>query len=132
MAEYIEFTDQAPTTTELEEKYGMFVEQMYLSFDRRSAYFRFTEAEQEAQDYMKKAENVRAFDPILAFNVEEKELNTEILPELEKAALEFATKYVLGTETGDSAWENWKEKAKKLGADKLTDNYNSAQKRISK
>lgn len=129
MAEYIEFPDHAPTINELEEKYGMFMEQMYLSFDRRSTYFRFTEAEQEAQDYMKNPDHVRKADPILAFTPEEKEENTELKAKLITAGKEFATRYVLGGKNSDADWNEWKEKAKSIGADKLIENYTAAQKR---
>ena len=129
MADYIEFPDTIPAINQLEEKYGMFIEQMYLSFDRRSSYFEFTEAEKEAQDYMKDESHVRPMDPILAFNAEEKEANTEIAAALISAGKEFATQYVLGGKNTDADWNAWKEKAKSLGADKLIANSMAAQKR---
>lgn len=132
MADYVEFPDHIPSINELEEKYGMFIEQVYLSFDRRSSYFEFTPAEQEAQDFMKDPAHVRPFDPVLSFTAEEKEENNDILADLMTAGKEFATQYVLGTNTGDAAWEAWKNKAKALGADKLVENYKAAYARMSK
>jgi len=129
MADYIEFPDTIPTINQLEEKYGMFMEQMYLSFDRRSSYFEFTEAEKEAQDYMKDESHVRKMDPILAFTPEEKKSNTDILAELITAGKEFSTQYILGGKNTDADWNAWKEKAKALGADKLIENYTAAQAR---
>ena len=42
---------------------------------------------------------------------------------------EFSTKYVLGSETGDAAWEKWLKQAEDLGATKLIEVYNQAQAR---
>ncbi len=122
-AEYIEFPGKIPTINELEEKYGMFVEQMYLSFDRRSSYFQFTKEEQEAQDYMLDENHVRAFDPILTFTAEDQERCNEINSELNKAAKEFSVKYVLGNES----WDDWLKKAEKLGASELIKIHNDTQ-----
>ena len=128
MAKYLEF-DHTPSSSELSEKYGMFLEGMYLSFDRRSAYFQFTEREQEAQDFAKDPAHISPTDPILAFTPEEQKILTEYSSNLDKAGREFATKYILGTETGDAAWKAWVERAKKDGADAIIKIYNDAQKR---
>lgn len=129
MADYIEF-DHQPTINELEEKYGMFVEQVYLSFDRRSTYFNFTEAEKEAMAYVADPNHVRPLAPTLTYTEEEKDARRGKVSELNKAAEEFAAKYVLGTETGDEAWENWLKKAESLGVKELTEITNAAQKRF--
>ena len=127
MAKYIGF-DKTPSTTELEGKYGMFLEGLYLSFDRRSAYFNFTQREQEAQDFAKDPKNLTPIDPILQFTEEEKEVINEYQLNLEKAGKEFATKYVLG----NASWDEWVKKAKSLGADKIIEIYNAAQARYDK
>ncbi len=131
MAEYIEF-DKKPTTSELQEKYGMFMEGIYLGFDRRSAYFNFSEREQEAQDFAKDSAHVSPIDPILQFTAEEKETINKYTTQLETAGKEFATKYILGTATGETAWKEWINKAEQLGANKIADIYNAAQKRYDK
>ena len=129
MAKYLEF-DKIPSSSELGEKYGMFLEGVYLSFDRRSAYFNFTEREQEAQDFAKDPAHISPMDPVLQFTPEEKETINEYQTELETAGKEFATKYILGTESGDAVWNAWVEKAKSLGCDEITDIYNEAQKKL--
>jgi len=128
MAEYLEF-DETPSSSDLAAKYGMFLEGVYLSFDRRSAYFNFSEREQEAQDFAKDPAHLSPTDPILQFTAEEKEIINKYTAELDTAGREFATKYILGTSTGDAAWKEWLEKAEKLGAGEIVKVYNDAQKR---
>ena len=111
----------------LEEKYGCWVEGMYLRADKRSVYFNFTEKEQEAQDMMKG--KMEPLDPMLKFTDEENKTKADLYPELYKAAVEFSTQYVLTKSYGDKEWQDWLEKAKKLGVDKYIDLYNQAQKR---
>ena len=133
-ARYLDFSyegDDTPDMNNLEMKYGMFVEGMYLKFDRRSSYFQFTEKEQEAQDFAKDPAHIDPLDPVLSFTNEEKDVVNDCLSKLETAGKEFATKYVLGTETGDAAWNAWVQKANTLGAQKLADIYNEAQKRYA-
>ena len=128
MAEYLEF-ETKPSSSDLGTKYGMFLEGMYLSFDRRSTYFNFTEREQEAQDFAKDPAHITPMDPILQFTVEEKDIINKYAADLETAGKEFATKYILGTDTGEAAWKAWLERADKLGAAETIKVYNAAQKR---
>lgn len=131
-AKYLEFSyaeDDMPDMNSLEAKYGMFAEGMYLKFDRRSSYFQFTEKEQEAQDFAKDPSHIDPLDPVLPFTKEEKEVINDCKTKLETAGKEFASKYVLGTETGDAAWNAWVEKANSLGAEKVITIYNEAQRR---
>lgn len=128
MAKYNEYPDTVPTITDLEEKYGMFVEGMYLSFDRRSCYFQFSEAEQEAQEFAKDPKNMSPRDPELVFTAEEKENKNSLLSALNKAGKEFSVKYVLNN-GGDKEWNEWVKKAEKLGYKDLEKILNDAQKR---
>ncbi len=128
-ADYIEFPDSNPAITELEGKYGMFIEGMYLSFDRRSSYFQFAKREQEAQDFAIDKSNMSPLDPVLQYTPEEKEEINKYILSLEKAGQEFATKYVLNN-LGDKEWNVWVEKAKSLGCDIIVKIYNDAQKRF--
>jgi len=116
--------------TKLCEKWGMRIEGMYVSFDRRSSYFNFSESEKEAQDYMQIEGNTSPVDPELPFTTEQKAAINEKISDLQKSALEFATKYVLTDETGDKAWNTWVEKAKSLGCDEIIEIYNEAQKKL--
>ena len=127
MADYIEFPDKTPTMTKLIEKYGMYTQGIYLSFDRRSAYFDFAPELKEAQEYMKDPAHVDPLDPELAFTADEVEKNNEYLASLQKAGKEFAVKYVLG----NASWDEWVAKAKSLGCDELVKIYNNAQNRAN-
>lgn len=129
LASYPDFGDEQVTTSKLLERYGVNIEGMYLSFDRRSLSFQCTEKEQEAQDYAKDPNHMEPLDPVPAFTAEEQNVLNEIRPKLEKAALEFSTKYILSAETGENAWNAWLKKAQDLGADELIKIYNDAQKR---
>ncbi len=128
-ADYVGYDpNEAIGINELATKYGLF--SIYRRFDKRSTYYNFSEREQEAQDMaLNKEDGFEPIDPKLTFTDEEIDIRAGILPELSTAAEEFATKYVLGSETGDAAWEKWLGKAKKLGEDKVLKIYNDAQKR---
>jgi len=126
MAKYLEFDGALPSMTDLVEKYGMFTQGMYSRFDRRSTYFNFTEALQEAQDYVQDPAHISPADPILVFTAEETKEKSQYLGELLKAGKEFAVKYILGNES----WDEWVKKAEKLGSEKLIEIYNNAQSRM--
>jgi len=131
-AEYVGYEGKTGIAiTELEEKFGMFISGLYKRFDRRSTYYNFTEREQEAQDMMLNKEGGGFWpeEPVLSFTKEEKEITSSLLAPFGKAASEFSTKYVLGSETGDAAWEKWLKQAEDLGATKLIEVYNQAQAR---
>lgn len=125
MADYIGF-DKAPAMNDLAQKYGMFTEGMYLSFDRRSCYFNFAPQLKEAQDYMQDKNNVEPLDPVLSFTSEETEKKNEYLTNLQKAGKEFAFNYILK----DASWDEWVKKAKSLGCDEITKIYNDAWNRM--
>lgn len=113
----------------LEQKYGMWLEGMYLRPDKRSVYYKFTEKEQEAQDKIIKAKKFEPADPELKFTDDESKTLAELRTALDKAANEFATKYVMKKEFGEKDWNEWLQSAEKLGAKKFIDAYNAAQKR---
>ncbi len=135
MAKYLEYSyedaENTPDMSKLLDKYGMFTEGVYLSFDRRSVYFNFTEKEKEAQVYGAPGAKIDPLDPKLVFTAEEQEKINDIQAKLDTAGREFASKYILSAETGDSAWNAWVEKAKGLGADEMIKIYNDAQKRLN-
>jgi putative aldouronate transport system substrate-binding protein len=130
MARYLdpEFAGKTPTMTELQDKYGMFVQGMYLSFDRRSAYFNFTEREQEAQDYAKDPKHMAPVDPELVFTEEENAKKVDLIAKFMKAGREFATKYILNN-GGQKEWDAWVAEAEKIGYKELEKIYNDAQAR---
>ena len=129
MANYIEFTDKKPTTSELTDKYGTNLQGLYLGIDRRSATFQFSEREQEAQDFAKDPSHMSPIDPELTFTTEENTRKNELIAIFLKAGREFATKYILNN-GGEKEWNDWLKEAEKLGSKELEKIYNDAQKRF--
>lgn len=111
----------------LEEKYGLWLEGMYLRADPRSVYFNFTEKEQEAQDMM--VGKKEPLDPILKFTDEETALKASLREPLYKAGIEFSAKYVLNKNYGEKEWNDFLAQAKKLGEEDYIKTYNDAQQR---
>ena len=133
-ADYIGFEGQKGVSiNDLESKYGMYIAGVYKRFDRRSSYYDFTEREQEAQDLMnnKPGGGYMPLDPVLAFTPEERDVRTQYESGIGKAAEEFATKYILNG-YGEKEWNEWLEKAKALGTEKVIEQYNKAQDRYNK
>lgn len=122
--------DKKVEITDLEEKYGMFIAGACKRYDRRSSYFDFSEREQEAQDFAVKGNRFEPADPELAFTNEEKEVITDKKNKLINAAKETFSQYILGSGSGDAAWNAWLAKAQQMGADDLVKIYNDAQKRF--
>jgi putative aldouronate transport system substrate-binding protein len=114
----------------LEDRYGLWLEGMYLNPDRRSVYYNYTKKEQEAQDKMNSAKKFEPLDPVLNFTDAETATIAELQTTLQKAAEEFNTKFVLDKGYGDKQWEDWLKNADKLGANKLAEIFNAAQKRF--
>ncbi len=112
--------------TVLENEYGCWLEGMYMRVHPQSAYFNYTEKEQEAQDMMIEGDKIGDLDTILKFTDEETETIAELREQLLKSGIEFASKYILG----DADWDEWVKKAEGLEAGKLEDIYNEAQKRF--
>ena len=130
-ADYIGFEGEIPAITDLEPKYGLYISGTYMRTDRRSAYYKFTEKEQEAQDIMmnKEGGGFWPIDPKLSLTKEETEELNKILVDLKPKAEEFAMKYIMSDESGDAAWQAWIETAKKTGVEKAIEILNQAQKR---
>ncbi len=114
----------------LDERYGLWLEGMYLAPDHRSVYYNLTEREQEAQDKIIKDNRFEPLDPVLNFTDDEIAAIAEIQVSLEKSAQEFNARYILDKSHGESQWEDWKNNAVKLGTTKLIDIFNEAQKRF--
>jgi putative aldouronate transport system substrate-binding protein len=127
MAKYVGFEDKVPSTTELQEKYGLYSTGLFLRTDRRSAYFNLTETQAEAIDKLSK-KGFWQEDPKLRLTKEESDTINSILVDLGKGSEEFAVKYILNNGT-DKDWEDWLKKAEKIGVNKLLDALNKAQAR---
>lgn len=128
--EYMELKDVPLVDIKvLGDRYGLWLANMYVRVDPRSVYFNFTEKEQEAQDKINKSKKYEPSDPVLKWTAEETTFISDIKPSLDKAANEFSAKYVLTDSFGDKEWQDWVKSAEKLGAAKLVEVYNAAQKR---
>ncbi|SMF91721.1 carbohydrate ABC transporter substrate-binding protein, CUT1 family (TC 3.A.1.1.-) [Paenibacillus uliginis N3/975] len=114
----------------LEDRYGLWLEGMYLNPDRRSVYYNFTEKEQEAQDKRMNANSFEPLDPVLNFTDAESAILAELQVNLEKSSNEFNSKYVLNKNYGDAKWAEWQKTAAKQGADKMAEIFNAAQQRF--
>lgn len=114
----------------LEDRYGLWIEGMYLNPDRRSVYYNFTEKEKEAQDKRLEAKSFEPLDPVLNFSDAETSQLAELQLNIEKAANEFNSKYVLNKNYGDKEWEAWQKTAAAQGSEKMVEIYNAAQKRF--
>jgi len=113
----------------LEQKYGMWVQGLYMRTDRRSVYYNYTEKEQEAQDMMKDMKH--PLDPVLKFTDNETSTIAEYAQQLQKAGEEFSAQYIFNANSGDKEWNDWLARAKQLGEDKLVEAYNTAQSRFN-
>ncbi|AWP29884.1 extracellular solute-binding protein [Paenibacillus sp. Cedars] len=114
----------------LEDRYGLWLQGMYVNSDKRSVYYNFTEKEQEAQDKRLNAGNFEPYDPILNFTDEETSKIAELHTALNKSANEFNSKYILNKNYGDAEWQQWQAAAEKQGASQLVEIFNNAQKRF--
>jgi len=113
----------------LENRYGLWLEGMYLNPDRRAVYYNYTEKEQEAQDKINAINAYEPLDPILKLTDDEISKIAELQTALEKAANEFNAKYILNKNYGDKEWNDWVASAEKQGAADFAKVYNDAQKR---
>jgi len=122
--------DQKVDINLLTEKYGMFMQGTYRRMDKRSCYFNYTEKEQEAQDIGNNRLSYEPADLVLAFSKEDQETINDLKLKISTAFKEFMFKYILGTETGDAAWDKWIADAKALGVDKLVKIHNDTYKKM--
>ncbi len=129
--QYPSITDVAKVEiTTLEDRFGAWIQGMYLKVDPRSAYFNYTEKEQDAQDKINAGKKYEALDPVLKYTNEETSTVAELTQVIEKAGNEFAIQYILDKKYGEAQWNEWLAKAEKLGAKKLEETHNAAQKRF--
>jgi len=121
--------DKTISITDLEEKYGLFTPGLYTTMDKRSLYFRYTPKEQEAQDKIIGGNMTLKNNPVLNFTEEEQKIISQYQASLEKQSEEFSMRYVMASKGGNE-WQEWLEKADALGASKIVEIYNNAQKRF--
>ncbi len=116
--------DKTISITELEERYGMFIEGLYRRMDKRSIYFNYSPREQEAQNMIVNENRFAPMTPSVRLEPAQKAQAEKWLSDLETAATEFAENYVLGNRSGEAAWQQWIETADGLGAKELIALYN--------
>lgn len=114
----------------LEDRYGLWLQGLYVNSDKRSVYFNYTEKEQEAQDKLLNGNKFEPLDPVVNFTDDETATIAEIQTSLKKLADEFNAKYILNKNYGDAEWQQWQVQAEKQGAKQLVDIFNAAQKRL--
>ena len=132
MAKYLDFEEgKKVEITDLSSKYCMWMDGSYRKVDRRSCYFQYTEREQEAQEWVEKCNGLEPADPVVTISDEKVSARVaELINGLTKSFEEVMFKYIVGQKTGDSAWEEWLKKAKKLGEDEIVKIFNDRHKEL--
>lgn len=101
------------TINVLEEKYGMWLEGLYLHPSRKSPYYAYTDHEQYAQDLINnECGYVRICPaPVLDDETSERydQLNTELRMKMEA----FEGSYIMNADYGEDEWNAWVESAMK-------------------
>ena len=97
---------------------------MYRTTDKRSISYKFSEREQEAQDWYKNCGGFEPMDPVMSFD---DKTSNDVVKYITALSKEFETvmfNYIVVSNTGDKAWNEWLNTAKKLGEDQLIKIYN--------
>ena len=115
---------------DLRSKYCMWMSGSYRTTDKRSCYYKFSEREQEAQDWIEKCGGLEPADPVITFEGDDMSRCTDLTTALSKKFEEVMFKYIVGQDSGDAAWEKWLKEAKKLGEDELVELYNRRHKEL--
>ncbi len=115
---------------DLRAKYCMWMAGSYRTTDKRSCYFKYSEREQEAQDWIGKCGGLEPADPVITFEGDDMSRCTDLTTALSKKFEEVMFKYIVGQDSGDAAWEKWLKEAKKLGEDELVELYNRRHKEL--
>ena len=123
---YLGFTfDTKASTKTLEEKYGLFVKGLSLSYDRKSAIYNYSEREQDAISKTIGENKLYYGNPEVKLSKEEKEIIKNIETELINKAYAFAAEYVFASNMGDDAFKAWRDYAYEHGVEKILEIYNS-------
>lgn len=112
---------------ELEEKYGLFMDGLLRSVDKRSPYLNYSKKEQEVLRIIYEKDGFIEEYPKLKLKNEDRQKSKEILTILNNKAYEFAHNYILGTD--DKNFNEWLSDAEKSGLKELEDIYNNHKER---
>ncbi len=110
----------------LMDRYGMWVEGMYVNSDSRSVYFNYTEEEQKAQDLIVENDLFNPLEPAIKLNEEEASTFTEINTVLAADLLTFASNYVMN----DADWDAFVAQSESKGYKTVEEILNAAQSRM--
>lgn len=108
---YPEMEGMDVTSVTLEEKYGIWQNNISVYPDRRSVYYNFTDHEQAAQDLMNA--NNSYIQPIPNANVPAEDATTyaELFAAHQAAFMEFFVNFVTNSSYGEAEWNEWVETA---------------------
>ncbi len=112
---------------DLEEKYGLFINGLTMSVDKRSPYLNYSKKEQEVLKIINNKDGFIKEYPKLKLKNEDRQKAKEILTVLNNKAYEFARNYILQTE--DKNFNEWTQDAYKSGLKELEDIYNNHKER---
>ena len=115
---------------DLRAKYCMWMAGSYVRTDHRSCYYKYSERETEAQEWVDKCAGLEPADPVVTFVGDSMSRITDLKTALTKKFEEVMFKYIVGQATGDEAWNKWLAEAKKLGEDELCKIYNDRHKEL--
>ena len=113
----------------LEDRYGLWLQGLYVNSDKRAVYFNYTEKEQEAQDKLLNGNKFEPLDPVVNFTDDETATIAEVQTSLKKLADEFNAKYILNKTTAMEWQQQWQVQAEKQGAKQLVDIFNAQPRR---
>lgn len=117
--------DKNVTVKNLEEKFGLFVDGLYRSADKKSAFYSYSKYEQEAIDTVLIENKLMNKYPYVKLSKAERALIGEIENNLKYKAYSFASEYILSSGAGADMFEKWVNDAKALGAETILNIYNS-------
>ncbi len=104
----------------LEEKYGMWLEGLYLHPSRKSPYYAYTEYEQFAQDLINNECGyvIPALD-FVADDDDDAATVDQLLQEYKQKIGAFCASYIMNPNAGEAEWNQWVETARKNYSDPL-------------
>lgn len=108
---YPEFAGEDVDIVKLEEKYGLWIEGLYVHPDRRSVYYNFTPYEQAAQDLINSEDRYTKLPPYTGLVGADSEAFAILQTELASKTEAFAGNYIMNPEYGDAQWNEWVQSA---------------------
>ncbi|MBQ4110205.1 MAG: extracellular solute-binding protein [Clostridia bacterium] len=124
-AKYLDMGNEVPNITTLENKYGIFNQELAFRFDRASVYFQFSEKLQEGQDMVVNEGLLNDYSYIPNMVKERADEYNDIYANIARESEIFVTNFLMEqTKDADTMWAEWLAVVKDLGVDTLTEIYN--------